>query len=108
LSALLPCPFCGGSAKHGEWATHYVKCTDCGVQVIGLTQAEAVADWNTRAPVADTSGTNDRTRDGPPSPMGEAILSNIRPEIREEVAYAIELAEGATPQSAASTDGSGA
>lgn len=42
------CPFCGGGAKIGEWATWYVKCSDCGVQVIGLTRSEAVTAWNTR------------------------------------------------------------
>lgn len=47
---LEPCPFCGSAPHLGDWATHYVKCDECGVQVIGLTPAEAVANWNTRSP----------------------------------------------------------
>ena len=52
MSKLLSRPFCGGSPRVGQWATHYVKCTKCNVEVIGLTQAEAVVDWNTRVPPA--------------------------------------------------------
>lgn len=47
---LLPCPFCGGAARVGEWATWYVKCMGCGSTQMGLNRTEAVADWNTRAP----------------------------------------------------------
>lgn len=50
-ATLLPCPFCGGEAETwdgaGPW---HVVCTKCGT--IGspcLSEAEAIAAWNTRA-----------------------------------------------------------
>jgi len=56
---LLSCPFCGGGARTGAWSTWYVKCIDCGVEVIGLTEAEAIAAWNRRSPP-----THDEARSG--------------------------------------------
>ena len=50
-TTLKPCPFCGGEAETwdgaGPW---HVVCTKCGA--IGspcLSEAEAIAAWNTRA-----------------------------------------------------------
>ena len=58
LPALLPCPFCGNKAAEYDAAAgseHEVSCpnTDCSVTacVFAPTRAEAIARWNTRAPV---------------------------------------------------------
>lgn len=45
---LKPCPFCGGEARLGNWATDFVRCKECRAEQIGLTPAEAIAAWNTR------------------------------------------------------------
>jgi hypothetical protein len=59
---LLPCPFCGGVAKHSEVEdedeaqhmgfTHIVGCHDLQCPAIpttiGMTAAEAIGGWNTR------------------------------------------------------------
>jgi Lar family restriction alleviation protein len=54
---LLPCPFCGGAAKHihrpdgSGWAhTDWVSCTGpCGASTAAFeTKDEAVAAWNSR------------------------------------------------------------
>ena len=58
----LPCPFCGGKAPIMEgfatlevWphgAFHRVYCRSCQVrQLFHLTEAEAIAAWNRRAPL---------------------------------------------------------
>lgn len=52
---LLPCPFCGGEAETwdgaGPW---YAVCTRCGaVGSPHLTEAEAIAAWNTRTASGD-------------------------------------------------------
>lgn len=50
---LKPCPFCGGDPRtkfHGLEQTWSVKCGQCQAQMpyVGLSEAEAIADWNTR------------------------------------------------------------
>jgi|GEM_PF-7108351 len=58
LPALLPCPFCGNEAAEfdaAEGSEHEVSCpsADCAVTacVFAPTRTEAIALWNTRAPV---------------------------------------------------------
>lgn len=57
---LLPCPFCGGEAKHyhhtptGIMNTDHIECDNCSNGTcLHETKAEAVTAWNTRAPTAD-------------------------------------------------------
>jgi Lar family restriction alleviation protein len=64
--ALLPCPFCGGSAKHYHrpdttgWSnTDWVSCSDddCGVSTaLEETKAGAIAAWNRRAGQGHAAG----------------------------------------------------
>jgi Lar family restriction alleviation protein len=64
--AMLPCPFCGGEAKHYHrpdttgWSnTDWVSCSDddCGVSTaMEETKAEAIAAWNRRAGQAHAAG----------------------------------------------------
>ena len=64
-SALLPCPFCGGQPTlhdttelvEGASSGDFYHCCDCGI-VTGLstTEAEAIAAWNRRPPVASPAG----------------------------------------------------
>lgn len=50
---LKPCPFCGGSSDlAAAGLTFAVICTDCGTEMEGHTEAEAVALWNRRAETA--------------------------------------------------------
>ena len=55
--ALKPCPFCGGSAsvefdEFGESNWHTVMCMECyAAGPEKESHAEAIATWNTRAPV---------------------------------------------------------
>lgn len=49
---LLPCPFCGGRAEAEEspiYVAWGVRCTDCGVEVGGEDETDAIAAWNRRA-----------------------------------------------------------
>ena len=67
--AVAPCPFCGGQPKTGETNTGVPGMEDCGYAFVECcvvhvhseeSQEDAIAIWNTRAPVArelDASGT---------------------------------------------------
>lgn len=46
---LLPCPFCGGRPHLRGVYQRSVECYDCGVFAGFITDAEAIAVWNTRA-----------------------------------------------------------
>lgn len=53
MSELLPCPFCGGEAETvGDdilgWKVECMKC-GAGTRTCCITEAEAIAAWNTRA-----------------------------------------------------------
>ena len=49
---LLPCPFCGGRtirSQIGEsWPTHIVRCSVCGVEMLGSDKALLDIRWNNR------------------------------------------------------------
>lgn len=49
---LKPCPFCGGKAKLHSKGTpfggSYIDCLECGVQMGGGNDAEALKQWNNR------------------------------------------------------------
>jgi len=57
LPALLPCPFCGNEAAQFDDSTfddYIIRCLDercLSVHCFAPTRAEAIARWNTRAPV---------------------------------------------------------
>jgi hypothetical protein len=46
---LLPCPFCGGEAMEVHVAEPSVECTLCPVGMLGSTETDAIARWNTRS-----------------------------------------------------------
>lgn len=57
MTALLPCPFCGGQAflkwfgtKENGDETYYVECKDCEIATVVSLETEAIAAWNRRAP----------------------------------------------------------
>ncbi len=49
---LLPCPFCGGRPirlQIGEpWPTHIVRCSVCGVKMLGSDKELLEDRWNNR------------------------------------------------------------
>jgi len=58
-STLKPCPFCGAEAiiyrdkgvtlESGEFIEmNYVVCSECTALVSGLTEADAITEWNSR------------------------------------------------------------
>jgi len=55
---LLPCPFCGGTddvvqgVVRADHVFQFVECTKCGIELVGHTEAEAIAAWNTRTHAA--------------------------------------------------------
>lgn len=57
--ALKPCPFCGGEAMIGGGGDHNVMCLLCPASVVGDTEAEAIAAWNTRATPSPSTDTLD-------------------------------------------------
>ena len=57
MSELKHCPFCGGEAKMSHevtcgYETFWIHCLECHSQAnYGHTEAEAIAAWNSRAPI---------------------------------------------------------
>lgn len=50
-TALLPCPFCGGQARHTtlfERNGVFVRCDGCEVLMMRLTWPEVASAWNRR------------------------------------------------------------
>jgi len=52
MSELLPCPFCGNQSicSDGRKGWYEITCPNCGVEMGDVSEAEAVAAWNRRAP----------------------------------------------------------
>jgi Lar family restriction alleviation protein len=113
--ALLPCPFCGGSAKHYHrpdttgWSnTDWVSCSDddCGVSTaLEEAKAGAIATWNRRAGQAHAYSAllatledvlyqaETRIKDG--KEMGASVWRIALEDIVREARAAIAAAKGA-------------
>lgn len=97
MSELLPCPFCGGEAKpSGERFENtilsWVYCTSCGAAGgYRHTEAEAIAAWNSRAPMSDEDlkilldefGVSERTCHIEHPFYGDAPIINGQPRCSE-------------------------
>lgn len=104
VGELLPCLFCGsidGPDLVGSWAggppRHYVSCDTCDAAgPSGATEADAIATWNRRAPLAPAAvdaGTGSLAYWRNMAESETAAAREARPVIGECIEY-LDLAEG--------------